>query len=123
MAAKKLLLESIVINPLKTLHKNEFEAIIRTGTLELFSDDNLNEEITDEQIERLLNRDNIGNKDEKAPEISQNELTDFYLSGFKLTTTTFECNPKHKGESREKLSQKYWNNILDADVKKLHQLR
>jgi hypothetical protein len=48
MAAKKLLLESIVINPLKTLHKNEFEAIIRTGTLELFSDDNLNEEITDE---------------------------------------------------------------------------
>lgn len=48
MAAKKLLLESIVINPFKTLNKNEFEAIIRTGTMELFSNDNLSEEITDE---------------------------------------------------------------------------
>jgi len=49
-ATKKLLLESIFINPVNKMTKEDFETILKTGTLELFNK-NLEEkdqEFTDE---------------------------------------------------------------------------
>ena len=50
IATKKLLLESIFINPVNKMTKEDFETILKTGTLELFNK-NLEEkdqEFTDE---------------------------------------------------------------------------
>ena len=61
IATKKLLLESIIINPINKLSKEDFEHIIKDGMYEMFNK-NLEEkdvEFTDDQIDALLSRDNL----------------------------------------------------------------
>ena len=66
IATRKLLLESIVINPINKLTKEDFNEILRNGTYEMFNK-NIEEkdvEFTDEQIAALIRRDTNAQTDD-----------------------------------------------------------
>jgi hypothetical protein len=59
IATRKLLLESIVINPINKFTKDDFESIFKNGTYEMFNK-NLEEkdqEFTEAQIDALISRE------------------------------------------------------------------
>jgi SNF2 family DNA or RNA helicase len=59
-ALKKMLLENIVINPIKSFRKDEFAQILKTSTFEMLNKNlaEKDQEFTDEQIDLLLQREN-----------------------------------------------------------------
>ena len=95
IATRKLLLESIIINPINKFTKEDFETILKNGTYEMFNK-NLEEkdqEFTDDQIEALLSREGGGDVqggDLENVQLRKSDLNDYYLSGFKFNSYNFE---------------------------------
>ena len=123
IATKKLLLESIVINPLNKFTKDDFENIFKNGTYEMFNK-NLEEkdqEFTDAQIDALLSR--TGNVGELSGENIENvtlrknnDINDYYLSGFKFTQMNFETVGQQPKKELDHTEDKYWTTLLDEEA-------
>lgn len=127
-ATKKMMLGEMIINPIE-VSKNEkgvIDSILKHGAKELFdktiNQDNEEDEITDDKLEDLLNRDksanttnNANNQDSlKAAQKKVNDLNDFYLSGFNFVD--FNFTPIIQTSSIEEAKEnKYWETILSQD--------
>ena len=103
--------------------------MLKNGSINLFNK-NLEEkeaEFTEEQIDALLDRDSIGNMNselEKEGESTKknklfvrNDLNDYYLSGFKFQSLSFQSYNDH-GENEMEIEEKnkYWDTILGKDA-------
>ncbi len=123
VATKKLLLEEIIINPINKFSKDDLDTMLKSGSINLFNK-NMEEkekEFTDEQIDALINRDSIVDKTEdmevKGKLFAKNDLNDFYLSGFKFQSLTFQSY-NDQGESQGDVEEKtkYWETLLGNDA-------
>lgn len=133
IATKKLLLEEIVINPISKFSKDDLEAMLKNGTIHLFNK-NLEEketEFTDDQIEALINRDMGGETNmemEKGGEISKGklfvrkDLNDYYLSGFKFQSLSFQSyNDNIEKDKDLEEKNKYWDSLLGTEAHVFHE--
>ncbi|KAL4501101.1 hypothetical protein ABPG73_013839 [Tetrahymena malaccensis] len=127
IATRKLLLESIIINPINKFTKEDFETILKNGTYEMFNK-NLEEkdqEFTDEQIDALISRegDMIKGNDVENVSLRKSDLNDYYLSGFKFNSYNFETvderQKRNDEEEKQKDQKKYWETLLDDQAKQL----
>jgi len=117
-ATKKLMLGEMIINPIdqSKADKNAIESILKHGAKELFektvNQENEEDEINDEKLDELLNRDK--GADAKAQKVKINDLNDFYLSGFNFIDFNFA--PIIPSSSIEETKEnKYWETILSQE--------
>jgi len=128
VATKKLLLEEIVINPISKFSKDDLEAMLKSGSIHLFNK-NLDEketEFTDDQIEALINRDQEGDTHiemekegdvEKSKLFVRKDLNDYYLSGFKFQSLSFQSfNGSTENEKDREEKNKYWESLLNEEA-------
>lgn len=123
VATKKLLLEEIIINPINKFNKDDLETMLKSGSINLFNK-NMEEkekEFTDEQIDALINRDRIVDKNEdmevKGKLFAKNDLNDFYLSGFKFQSLSFQSyNDQNEKENNVEEKNKYWETLLGSEA-------
>ena len=123
VATKKLLLEEIIINPINKFNKDDLETMLKSGSINLFNK-NMEEkekEFTDEQIDALIDRDRIVDKNEdmevKGKLFARNDLNDFYLSGFKFQSLSFQSyNDQSEKENNVEEKNKYWETLLGSEA-------
>ncbi|KRX09098.1 Zinc finger, FYVE/PHD-type [Pseudocohnilembus persalinus] len=125
VATKKLLLESIIINPINKFTKDDFESILQQGSYEMFNKnlEQKDKDFTDEQIDVLLARDDVkGDKQMDNVQLTKNDINDYYLSGFKFTSLNFETVTDKQQENENinvEQKQKYWETLLDDEANQL----
>ena len=97
--------------------------MLKSGSINLFNK-NMEEkekEFTDEQIDALINRDRIVDKNEdmevKGKLFARNDLNDFYLSGFKFQSLSFQSYNDHsEKENNLEEKNKYWETLLGNEA-------
>jgi len=116
-ATKKLMMGEIIMNPLdqSKSDKGILESILRYGTKELFdqmSEEQDNDEITQEKLEELLNRDPKNSETSISIKSKSNSLNDYYLSGFQFTDFNFTPILNSNASAEETKDNKYWETLL-----------
>ena len=116
-ATKKLMMGEMIMNPIdqSKADKSIIESILRYGTKDLFDQsteekENNNDEITEEKLEELLNRD--PKESGIAVKPKTNDLNDYYLSGFNFIDFNFSPIFSSKNADEETKENKYWETIM-----------